>query len=83
MPSRSRLVRLQIANQQYHDLPDELRELVDRRVAQLLESPTVDADAIYNERFDQWSVPLAMTGSFYAVVREPATLIILRVVSLT
>lgn len=47
MPPRSRLVWLQIANQQYHDLPEDLRQLVDRRVAVLLENPTVDADAVY------------------------------------
>ena len=53
MPPRSRLVWLQIADQQYHDLPAEPRELVDRRIAQLLENPTVDTDAVYNERSDQ------------------------------
>jgi hypothetical protein len=82
MPPRSRLVWLQIADQQYHDLPDDLRELVDRRIAQLLENPTVDADAVYNERSDQWSVPLGARGFlFYAAVRDPATVIILRLVS--
>jgi hypothetical protein len=82
MPPRSRLVWLQIADQQYHDLPDELRVLIDRRIAQLLENPTVDADAVYNERSDQWSVPLGEFGFLlYAVVRDPATLIILRLVS--
>lgn len=83
MPPRSRLVWLQIADQQYHDLPDDLRELVDRRTAQLLENPTVDRDAVYNERSDQWSVPLGERGFlFYAVVHDPATVIILRLVSL-
>ena len=82
MPPRSRLVSLQIADQQYHDLPGELRVLVDRRIAQLLENPTVDADAVYNEHSDQWSVPLGALGFlFYAVVRDPATVIILRLVS--
>ena len=83
MPPRSRLVWLQIADQQYHDLPDELRELVDCRLAQLLENPTADADAVHNERSDQWSVPLGARGLlFYAVVREPATVIVLRLVSI-
>lgn len=82
MPPRSRLVWLQIADQQYHDLPDGLRELVDRRIAQLVENPTVDVDAVYNERSDQWSVPLGERGFlFYAVVRDPATVIVLRLVS--
>jgi hypothetical protein len=83
MPPRSRLVWLQIADQQYHDLPDDLRKLVDRRIAALLENPTVDRDAVYNERSDQWSVPLGERGFlFYAVVRDPATVIVLRLVSL-
>ena len=38
---------------------------------------------MYNERSDQWSVPLGARGFlFYAVVRDPATVIILRLVSL-
>ncbi|GAA3224092.1 hypothetical protein GCM10017691_11770 [Pseudonocardia petroleophila] len=82
MPPRSRLVWLQIAEQQYRDLPEDLRRLVDRRIAALLENPTTDADAVHNARSDQWSVPLGDDGFlFYAVVRDPATLIILRVVS--
>lgn len=82
MPPRSRLVWLQIADQQYHDLPEDVRVLVDRRIAQLLENPTVDADAVYNDRSDQWSVPLGEHGFlFYAVVRDPATVIVLRLVS--
>lgn len=80
---RSRLVWLQIADQQYHDLPEDLRRLVDRRIASLLENPAADSDAVYNARSDQWSVPLGDAGFlFYAVVRDPATLIILRVVRL-
>lgn len=80
---RSRLVWLQIADQQYHDLPEDLRGLVDRRIAALLENPTVDPDAVYNERSDQWSVPLGERGfMFYAVVRDPATVIVLRLVSI-
>lgn len=80
---RSRLVWLQIADQQYHDLPEDLRGLVDRRIAALLENPTVDPDAVYNDRSDQWSVPLGERGfMFYAVVRDPATVIVLRLVSI-
>jgi hypothetical protein len=83
MPARFRLVWLQIADQQYHDLPEDLRRVVDHRIAALLENPTVDSDAVHNKRSDQWSVPLGDDGFlFYAVVREPATLIILRVLSL-
>ena len=41
---RSRLIWLQIADRQYHDLPDDLRDIVERRLAQLLENPTADRD---------------------------------------
>ena len=51
-------------------------------MAQLLEGPTVDRDAVYNERSDQWSVPLGDEGFlFYAVVRHPAKVIVLRLVT--
>ena len=47
-----------------------------------LENPTVDPDADYNERSDQWSVPVGADALlFYAVVREPPTVIVLRLVS--
>ena len=70
-------------HKQYHDLPEDLRELVDRRIAALLQNPTVDQDAVYNERSDRWSIPLGARGFlFYAVVRDPATLNILRLASL-
>lgn len=79
---RSRLVWLQIADQQYHDLPDTVRDLADHRLAQLLENPTADPDAVYNPASDQWSVPLGEDGFlFYAVVRDPATVIVLRLIS--
>lgn len=78
---RSRLV-WQIADQQYHDLSDRGRDLVDHRLAQLVEHPTADADAVYNPTSDQWSVPLADDGLLvYAVVRDPATVIVLRSIS--
>lgn len=81
MPRYGR-VWLQIAEQQYRNLPDDLQVLVDRRLGQLLENPTADADAVYNETSDQWSVPLGELGFlFYAVVRDPATVIVLRIVS--
>ena len=79
---RYRLVWLQIADQQYHEVPAEVRALVDRRLAQLVENPTADPDADYNRRSDHWSVPLGEEGFlFYAVVRDPATVIVLRLVS--
>jgi hypothetical protein len=79
---RSRLIWLQIAEQQHHELPEDLRALTDRRIAQLLENPTADRDADYNPTSDQWSVPLGEDGLLsYAVVRDPPTVIVLRIVS--
>jgi hypothetical protein len=79
---RFRLVWLEIADRQYRELPEATRVLIDRRLAQLVESPTVDPDADYNERSDQWSVPVGADALlFYAVVREPPTVIVLRLVS--
>lgn len=79
---RSRLVWLQIADQRYHDLPESVRGVVDRRLARLLENPTADPDAVYNPSSDQWSVPLGDDGLlFYAVVHDPATVIVLRLIS--
>jgi hypothetical protein len=73
---------LEIADRQYRQLPDATRVLIDRQLAQLVENPTVEPDADYNERFDQWSVPVGADGLlFYAVVREPPTVIVLRLVS--
>jgi hypothetical protein len=75
---RSRLIWLRIADEQYHDLPATVRDVVDRRLAQLVERPTADPDAVYNARSDQWSVPLGTSGLlFYAIVREPPTVIVL------
>ena len=80
---RSRLVWLEIADQQYRELSDETRALVTRRLAQRVENPTADPDADYIERSDQWSVPVGPDGLlFYAVVRDPLTVIVLRLVSL-
>jgi hypothetical protein len=80
---RYRLVWLEVARQQYRYLPEDLRKLVDRRLAGLLENPTADPDAVYHKRSDQWSVPLAEQGFlFYAVVRDPVTVIVPRLISL-
>jgi hypothetical protein len=81
---RHRSVWLEIADQQYRDLSASVRELVDRRLARLVENPSADRDTVYNERSDQWSVPLGAEGLlFYAVVHDPATVIVLRVISFT
>jgi len=45
------------------------------------ENPTADPDAVYNEASDQWSITLRDHGFlFFAVVRDPATVIVLRLV---
>lgn len=81
--SRYGPIWLEVARQQYVYLPADLRELVDRTIEQLLEDPTGYPYAVYNAASDQWSVPLAEHGFvFYAVVRDPARVIILRLVVL-
>lgn len=77
-----RPIWLEIARQQYDDLATDVRRMVDQRVAQLLETPTAAVGAVYNEHFDQWSVPLGREGFiFYAVVPDPASVIVLRLVT--
>ncbi|MGH3889498.1 MAG: hypothetical protein ACRDSZ_23545 [Pseudonocardiaceae bacterium] len=71
---------VEIAQQQYDALSDDVRLLVDHRVAQLLGDPI--ADAVYNRRSDQWSIPLGDDGFlFYAVVHDPPRVIVLRLVT--
>lgn len=79
--SRYGPIWLEIARRQYEDLPDGVRELVDRLLEQLLEDPTGAPEAVYNRRFDQWSIRLGDDGFlFYAVAREPPRVILLRLV---
>lgn len=74
---------LEIARQQYDYLPTDMRQVVDRTIEQLLNDPTGNPHAVYNAPSDQWSVPLGDYGFlFYAVVRDPARVIILRLVVL-
>ena len=61
--SRYRPLWLEIAEQRYRNLPDDVRDLVDRRLAQLFENPTTDPDAVYNKPTDQWSITLGVTAS--------------------
>ena len=80
---RYRLVWLEIAEAQYHALAPEARAMADRRLTELVHDPTNASDAIYDRRSDQWSIPL--TGReclVYAVVADPATLIVERVTRL-
>ncbi len=80
---RYRLVWLEIAEAQYQGLPPEARAMVDRRLAGLLHDPTNVKDAIYERGSDQWSVPLDRRECLvYALVTDPATLIVERVTAL-
>lgn len=77
------LIWLELAEQQYGSLPADLRGIVDRQLAQLVENPTEPSDAVYNEHSDQWSVPLGDQGFlFYAVVRDVAKVIVLRLIAI-
>jgi hypothetical protein len=76
-----RLLWLEIAEQQYLALPEDARELVDARLAQLGHDPLSQPDAAYDPASDQRSVILGDRGFIlYAVVMEPATVIVLRLV---
>ncbi len=86
MPSSPRrLLGLEIAERHYLDLPDDTRAVVDERLAQLESDPADLLDAIYDSASasDQWSVPIREHGlMLYAVVHEPATVIVLRLIAL-
>jgi hypothetical protein len=78
---RYRLLWLELAEQQYLGLPAELRDPVDHQLDQLLQAPTAQAEAAYNETSDQWSVPVDDHGFlFFAVVPADLTVIVLRIV---
>ncbi len=73
---------VEIAQQQYDALSDEVRLLVDHRIALLLREPTSAAEAVYNRHSGQWSIHLGDDGFlFYAVVHDPPRLIVLRLVT--
>ena len=75
-----RLMWLEIAQRQYLDLPQDASELVEARLTQLQNDPVGPPEAVYDSGFD-WSVPLGDRGFvLYAVVTEPATVIVLRLV---
>ncbi len=71
---------LEIAQEQYDSLSATTRELVDRRIEELLDDPTGNLDAKYYRRFDEWIIPFGADEGFisYAVVEEPRRLVILR-----
>ena len=78
---RHRTVWQEIAERQYLDLPDPVREMLDPLLARLEHTPTGVLGAVYDEPSDQWSAPFGETGLIlYAVVPDRATAIILRII---
>ena len=81
-PSPYRLLWLEIAERQYLDLPDDTRALVDEHLALLESNPAGVPEAIHDSASDQWSAPIGEQGlMLYAVVHEPATVIVLRLIA--
>jgi hypothetical protein len=81
-PSPYRLLWLEIAERQYLDLSDATRALVDGLLAVLESNPAGLPDAIYDSAADHWSAPIPEHGlMLYAVVHEPATVIVLRLIA--
>jgi hypothetical protein len=66
------------ADRQYANLPEATRRLVDRRIQELLDDPTGNLAQQYDQRFDQWPIPIGDDKGwiFYAIV-ENAQLVIL------
>ncbi len=77
-----RLLWLEIAERQYLDLPDDARGLVDESLAQLERDPLGLPDAAYDPSSDQWSATSGGGLVLYAVVADPPTVIVLRLVLL-
>lgn len=78
-----RLVWLEVAERQYLSLRDGARSLVDQGLVLLQDDPSGWSDAVYDPGSDQWSTTLGSGGLvLYAVVAEPATVIVLRLVFL-
>ena len=77
-----RVLWLEMAERQYLDLPEGARRLVDERLAQLERDPLSLPDAVYDPSSDQWSAPVGAGLLLYAVVVEPATVIVLHLVVL-
>jgi len=81
-PSPYRLLWLEMAERQYLDLSDDTRALVDDHLTLLESNPASLPDAIYDSASDQWSAPIGEQGlMLYAVVHEPATVIVLRLIA--
>ncbi|MGH4013396.1 MAG: hypothetical protein ACRDSL_05575 [Pseudonocardiaceae bacterium] len=78
---RYRAIWLEIAREQYTNLPAEIQRQSDTRVEELLENPR-QSRSDYDARTDQWATTYGGGAGLvvYAVVHERATLIILRLV---
>jgi hypothetical protein len=74
-------VWLEIAAEQYAELPATSRGQVDARLEQMLENPRQDR-ASYDERTDQWTTTYGDGAGLlvYAVVHEHQRVIVLRLV---
>jgi hypothetical protein len=81
-PSPYRLLWLEIAERQYLDLPEDTRALVDEHLALLESNPAGVPEAIHDSASYHWSAPIGEHGPMlYAVVNDPATLIVLRLIA--
>jgi len=77
-----RLLWLDIAERQYLDLPGDAGALVDELLDQPASDPGGLPHAIYDSASDHWSAPIGEHRlMLYAVVREPATVILLRLIA--
>ncbi len=68
------------ADRQYANLPEDTRQLVDRRIQELLENPTDNPDKQYDAQFAQWSIPIGGDKGWiiYGVVESARLVILLR-----
>ena len=66
-----RMVWVEIAERQYLDLSDSARDLVDRLLTKLEQTPTDLPGAVFDEPSDQWSASFGDLGFvLYAVVLD-------------
>jgi hypothetical protein len=76
-----RLLWLEIAEQQYLDLPVGTHQAVDDILTRLSDDPRGISDAGYHAPSDQWTTVIPDVGILvYAVVHDDATVIILRII---
>lgn len=68
------------ADRQYASLPENTRQLVNRRIQELLENPTSNPDKQYDSQFAQWSIPIGDNKGWivYGIVENARLVILLR-----